>query len=101
MMTISISIRTTGLVMEFGDQTDILLDYFVLTKLYIPPQYARVGQGGAALHPLLGVAGVGHRPGAGLVEWTRVPIKQCTSHRATRELHIVAFRFSQHQPDRP
>ena len=38
MMTISISIRTTGLVMEFGDQTDILLDYFVLTKLYIPPQ---------------------------------------------------------------
>ena len=88
-------------VMEFGDQTDILLDCSVLTKLYISPQYDQVGQGGAALHPLQWVAGVGLRPGEGLVEWTRVPIKQCTSHRATCELHIVAFRFSQHQPDRP
>ena len=97
-MTISISIRTTGLVMEFGDQTDILLDCSVLTKLYIPPQYDQLGQGGAALHPLQGVAGVGLRPGEGLVEWTGVPLIQGTSHRATCELHIVASRLSQHQP---
>ena len=38
MMAISISLPTMDNVMEFGDQTDILLDYFVLTKLYIPPQ---------------------------------------------------------------
>ena len=54
MMTISISIPTTGLVMEFWDQTDIPLDYSVLTKLYIPPQFDQVGQGEAALHPLQG-----------------------------------------------
>ena len=52
MMTISISVPTMGLVREFWDQTDIPLDYSVLTKLYIPPQYDQVGQGGAALHPL-------------------------------------------------
>ena len=99
MMTISISVPTMGLVREFWDQTDIPLDYSVLTKLYIPPQYDQVGQGGAALHPLQGVAVVGLRPGEGLVQWTGVPLKQCTSHRATCESHIVASRFSQHQPD--
>ena len=60
---------------------------------------SRHGQGGAALHPPQGVAGVGFRPGEGLVEWTGVPLIQCTSHRATCELQIVASRFSQHQPD--
>ena len=98
-MTISISFPTMGLMMEFVDQTDIFIDYSVLTKLYIPPHYDQVGQGGAALHPLLGVAGVGLRPGEGLVEWIGVPLIKRTSHRATCELHIVASRFSQHQPN--
>ena len=61
--------------MDFVDQTDILLVYSVLTKLNIPPHFDQVGQGGAALHPLQGVAGVGLRPGEGLVEWTGIPLK--------------------------
>ena len=46
-----------------------------------------------------GVAGVGLRPGEGLVEWIGVPLIKCKSHRATSELHIVASRVSQHQPN--
>ena len=72
---ISISVPTTGLVMVFVDQTDILLEYSVLNKLNIPPHNDQVGQGGAALHPLKGVAGVGLLPGE-VVECTGDPLKQ-------------------------
>ena len=61
--SISVSVPTTGLALDFVDHTDILLVYFVLTKLDIPPHYDQVGQGGAARHPLQGVAGVSLRPG--------------------------------------
>ena len=73
-----------GLVMDFVDQTDIILEYSVLTKLNIPPHYDQVGQDGVARHPLQGVAGVGLLPGEGLVECTGVPLKQL---RVT-ELHL-------------
>ena len=65
--------------MDFVDQTDILLEYSVLTKLNIPPHYDQIGQGGAACHPLQGVTGIGLLPEEGRVEWTGVPLKQYES----------------------
>ena len=65
--------------MDFVDQTDILLEYSVLAKLDIPPRYDQGGQGGAALHPLQGVAGVGLQHGDGLEYRTEVPILQYES----------------------
>ena len=43
-MNTSINIPTTGLVMGFVDQTEILLEYSVLAKLDIPPRYDPVGR---------------------------------------------------------
>ena len=40
------------------DQTEILIEFSVLAKLNIPPQYDQVGQGGEALHPLSGLADI-------------------------------------------
>ena len=57
-MNTSINIPTTGLVMGFVDQTEILLEYSVLAKLDLPPRYDPVGRV-KALHPLQGVADVG------------------------------------------
>ena len=48
------------------DQTEILIEFSVLAKLNIPPQYDQVGQGGEALHPLSGLADIGPLHGDGL-----------------------------------
>ena len=42
--SIPINIPTTGLVMGFVNQTEILLEYSVLAKLDIPPRYDPVGR---------------------------------------------------------
>ena len=47
--SIPINIPTTGLIMGFVDQTEILLEYSVLAKLDIPPRYDQVGHGGETL----------------------------------------------------
>ena len=65
--------------MDFVDQTDILPEYSVPAKLDIPPRYDQGGQGGAALHPLQGVAGVGLLHGDGLEYCTEVPTIQYES----------------------
>ena len=52
--------------MGLVDQTDTHLEFSVLANLNIPPQHDQVGIGGATLHALQGVAGVGLLPGDGL-----------------------------------
>ena len=76
--------------MDFVDQTDIQSEYSVFAKLDIPPRYDQGGQGGALLHPLQGVVGVGLLHGDGLEYCTEVPKPIRVTARF--EMHIVAPR---------